>query len=379
MNIQSAINSEAVKAAFSIGNYAYIRIPTDCLRDFFDSLFPVLAKNTNADIASGFMHRWTAGHDLLIDIPKTVMNQGVSEGVKQTGHILLTDFPTKAGIPIPGLSSSGLGNFLVETCKIPKGYLCLNIMDTAVGIFAMTEGTFDIFNVISGQLRMSPQLFLDTFIEGTAEIVGGVYCENPLLLIAGAENLAAGLISTFHTITKPLWYISPVDFFSSCLSGGLLTLILSKFVLRKNSKDAIKDAIKSCVISGLFSASISFGIGGIAAMLCCGLGKLMAEKDNKELAGCFSINEDELIMLQINTKFLLKDINRNWFFCERFDKYNNIPSLTGLKTISFCELLGGQKKFSRIPILLGENNFESHLQLLMKDIHNCQQKKSNFL
>lgn len=320
MSIENALDSIGIKTAISTGNYAYLLVPANSLRGFFDNLFPVFAKNTTADVARGFGHRWVAGHDLLIDVPKTMSKQGIREATNHAGHILLTDFPTKAGIPIPGLSSSGLGNFLVETCKIPRGYLCLNVMDATVGIFAMTEGTFDLFNVIAGQLRMSPRLFFDTFVEGAAEIAFGMSCENPLLLIAGIEQVSAGIVSTFYTITHPLWYINPLDFFSGCLSAGLLSFIISKFVLKKDTLSASKDAAKSCVVGGLFSISISFGFGGVLALMGCGLGKLMAERDNKDQRLYFVISEEEIKRLKNSFNQLFgPDFQEGWFF----EEYNN--------------------------------------------------------
>ena len=321
MTIDAAVDKIGVKAAFSAGNFAYLQIPADSLRGFFDNLFPVLSQNPLADSVSGFGHRFVAGHDLLIDVPRTLSTHGSGAAAKHAGHILLTDFPTKAGIPIPGLSNSGLGNFLTHTCHIPRGYLCLNVVDSVVGIFAMTEGTFDLINVISGQLRMSPELFFDTFVEGTAEIAAGLYCKNPLLFIAGTEQLAAGVISTFYTITHPLWFVNPLDFFSGVFLGGISSFVISKLILKKDMKSSLTDAGKSCVIAGLFAISTGFGVAGIVALLACGIGKMMAERDNKEKRAWFAIGENELIRLRICTSALLgEDYNHCWFF-ENADKF----------------------------------------------------------
>ncbi len=329
MSTESIVDSLGVKAAVSAGNYAYLQIPTNSLRGFFDSMFPAFAKNSTADIARGFGHRWMAGHDLLIDVPKTMSQHGIREATNQTGHILLTDFPTKAGIPIPGLSSSGIGKFLVETCHIPKGYLCLNVMDATVGVFAMTEGTFDLFNVIAGQMRMSPSLFLDTFIEGAAEIAIGAACKNPLLLFAGIEQVAAGVVSTFYTITHPLWFVNPLDFFSGCLSAGILSLVISKFVLKKDTYSSLEDAAKSCAIGGLFAISTGFGLGGILALLGCGLGKLMAEHDNREQHLYFTISESDLDLLKDYYSHFIGTEHRDNWFIEELDGLSPYQALLG--------------------------------------------------
>ena len=290
MTVDTIVDQIGVKSAVSAGNWAYLQIPADSLRGFFDNLFPELAKNTTADIAKGFAHRWTAGHDLLIDIPKTALSKGTGEAAKQAGHVLLTDFPTKAGIPIPGLSQSGLGDFLVTQCGIPKGYLSLNIMEAGVGIFAMTESTFDVINVVSGQLRMSPEVFLDTFVDGTLKVIAGAACQNPLLLIAGASELAAGLIATFNTITNPLWYVNPLDFFIGGMCSAILSFAISYFVLKKDISAALKDSGKSLIISSLFVISPFFGFAGIAALAACGFGKWLAQKHNAERELVFAIS-----------------------------------------------------------------------------------------
>lgn len=308
------LDSTALKTAVCSGNYAYLQIPTDSLHGFYDHMFPGLAINRTADIAQGYMHRWTAGHDLLIDVPQTLVNKGLGTGMKHAGHILLTDFPTKHGIPIPGLSGSGLGKFLTETCGIPKAYLCLNVMDTTVGILAMSEGTLDMINVVFNTLRMSPGLFFDTFVEGAAEIAGGCCCTNPLLLISGAENIGAGLIATYNTVTRPLWYVNPVDFFSGCLSGGILALLVSKYVLKKDGGTSVKAAFQSTVMGGLFALSTGFGIGGLAALLCSGIGRMVAEKDNVETRRWFMISERELALMGWSAELLLGDMNDIWYF-----------------------------------------------------------------
>lgn len=308
------IDSIPVKAAVCGADYAYRQIPADSLRQFFDDMFSSLSKNSIADSATGYMHRWTAGHDLLLDVPGTIADKGLVEGMKQGGHILLTDFPTKAGIPIPGLSKSGIGKFLTETLGVPKEYLCLNAMDTVIGAMAMSEGTLDIINIVSNQLRMTPELFLDTFIEGGAEIGAGVCCKNPLLIVAGAENVGAGMVATFNTVTRPLWYVSPVDFLSGSLSGAVLALLFSKFVLKRDTPTSVKSALQSASVGGLFALSPCFGIGGLAVLLCFGVGKIMAKRDEWDARSRFAVSEEDLALIEANIKSLLGGMDETCSF-----------------------------------------------------------------
>ncbi|MBC2596468.1 hypothetical protein H5P28_19540 [Ruficoccus amylovorans] len=166
-----------------------------------DGLFPFFAKFPLADsLASGGGHRWKAGHDLLLDLPGTFSQHGIVEGYRHAGHVLLTDFPTKAGIPIPGFSRAGLGQWL-EGMGISNGWLNVNACDAGVGLFAVAEGSADLMQAFSGTLDMGPWTFVDTFVEGGVEVVLGCWLENPFLLAGGIEKRA----SPFPASHGPAW------------------------------------------------------------------------------------------------------------------------------------------------------------------------------
>ncbi len=292
MSVSELVNDPISKAIVSSGNFAYLKIPTAELRHFFDSAFPTLAKNHFADCASGYLHRFSAGHDILIDVPKTLVKHGPIDAGKQLGHILVTDFPTKSGIPIPGFSESGLGRWLTEVVGIPKPYLCINAMDAAVGVFACTEGTLDIINVSANNIRMSPGVFLDTFVEGVVELAGGGALKNPLLIASGFENIAAGVYSSCYTITHPLWYTGFWDVVGGGLAGGMTSFLISKFILKKDNATCVVNITKSVSISSLFAVSTGFGIAGIIGMVASGYGEFLAKKNNDEMAVFYRITKD---------------------------------------------------------------------------------------
>ena len=100
------------------GKALYIKTNANAVRQFWDGLFPSLSKNEIADYLSGMNHRFKGGHDLIMDVGATLKNNGVKDAAKQAGHILFTDFPTKAGVPIPGFSNSSLGKLLVEPRRL---------------------------------------------------------------------------------------------------------------------------------------------------------------------------------------------------------------------------------------------------------------------
>ena len=89
--------------------FAYLSIPASELREFCDGMFPTFAKCSQADFIRGAYHRYKGGHDIVLDVGETLQHDGISEAFRHFGHIVCTDFPTKAGIPIPFFSQSGLG------------------------------------------------------------------------------------------------------------------------------------------------------------------------------------------------------------------------------------------------------------------------------
>ena len=295
MSVSEVVNDSISKAIVSSGNFAYLKIPTAELRNFFDFSFPALAKNHFADCASGYLHRFRAGHDILIDIPKTLIKHGPVEASKQLGHILLTDFPTKSGIPIPGFSESGLGRWLTEVVGIPKPYLCINAMDAAVGVFACSEGTLDIVNICANNVRMSPEVFLDTFVEGSAELAGGVALENPLLIASGFENLAAGVYSSCYTITHPIWYTGFWNVVGGGLTGAMTSFLISKFILKRDNTTCLINMTKSFSLSSLFAVTTGFGIAGIIGMVAAGYGEFWARKDNAKKAIFYRITRERYL------------------------------------------------------------------------------------
>ena len=295
MSVSEVVNDPISKAIVSGGNFAYLKIPTAELRSFFDSSFPGLAKNHFADCASGYLHRFSAGHDILIDVPKTLIKHGSMEASKQLGHILVTDFPTKSGIPIPGFSESGLGRWLTEVVGIPKPYLCINAMDAAVGVFACSEGTLDIINICANNVRMSPEVFLDTFVEGSVELAGGAALKNPLLIASGFENLAAGVCSSCYTITHPIWYTGFWDVAGGGLAGGMTSFLISKFILKRDKRTCLINVAKSFSISSLFAVTTGFGIAGIIGMVATGYGEFLARKNNDKKAIFYKITRERYL------------------------------------------------------------------------------------
>jgi hypothetical protein len=267
---------------------AYMHIPTNELRAFADGMFPNLAHSPVADVVKGFNHRYMAGHDLLLDVPGTFAKEGMVGGLKHAGHILLTDFVTKAGIPIPGFSHSGLGHFL-EQANIHTGWLQVNLCETGVGIIAISEGSSDLIQTIHGTLLMSGATFFDTFGEGAIEIGMAVITKNPILMLGGIENVAAGIASVWHTVSV---YVDPLVLFGSAGTSALIGFAFSYGLAGKSLSSSAINSIRSGTIGALFSLSPAFGFGALAGFVSYGMGRKLATIHNESLQGLLTIDNN---------------------------------------------------------------------------------------
>lgn len=280
MSESDCLHIESYAAPFTLGaaRGMYWFLPAASIRSCCDSLFPGFAKNAVADSASGYMHRFKAGHDLLTDV--VMSPQDLSSKLHHAGHILLTDFPTKAGIPIPGFSQNGLGQMLAEW-GIPKGWMCLNIADAGIGLCVLPEGAEDVLSAISGNLPLDNfWTYFDTFGEGCIELVGAVVTENPLLLIASAENIAAGIISLGRELNP---FLNIESFLGASFAGFVIgcaaTLLTSK---DKSPHELVENfyyrSARSLTWGALSTVSPMLSLGGCAGCIAYYLGQALARK-----------------------------------------------------------------------------------------------------
>lgn len=272
------IESYAAPITLGAARGLYWFLPAASIRSCCDSLFPEFAQNAVADSASGYMHRFKAGHDLLTDV--VMSPQDLSAKLNHAGHILLTDFPTKAGIPIPGFSQSGLGQMLVEW-GIPKGWMCLNIADVGIGLCVLPEGTEDMLSAISGDLPFDNfWTFFDTFGEGCIELMGAVVTENPLLLIASAENIAAGIISLGNELNP---FLNIEAFLGATFAGFAIGCAATLLTSRDKSPRELAETLyyrsaRSLTWGALSSISPMLSLGGCAGCIAYYWGKTLARK-----------------------------------------------------------------------------------------------------
>jgi len=348
-------NLEAAQGFAAAGKAAYVEIPAAKIRHFWDSLFPALSKNEIADCLAGANHRWKAGHDLILDVSKTWKDKGIKEAAKQAGHIIFTDFTTKAGIPIPLLSQSGLGKWLVELGISPK-WMCLNIMDSAVGVLCVADGCFDVVAAFSGNMQMNFETFCKTFGAGAVELVGGFATENPLLVISGGEHITAGIVSAWKTYTLQ---IDLVPFFGATLTSTLLGFLTSRYLCKNEMPEAIQKSVKSGMITGLFQLSASFGYG---AAVCCAYidyVKYLAQRDSKEVAKVMKVDKNYYDnFLQILNSFEDKKFRDNYV------KFNN-QIIDKLASSGGYERLIGKRRLDIAMSVLNSNR-DSEIKKLMQ-------------
>jgi hypothetical protein len=280
--------SLATELLVSPGQMVYMLIPANELRNFADGLFPGLAKNQIADCASGMGHRYRAGHDLLLDVPSTLVNHGPSDALKHLGHIIATDFPTKAGIPIPGFSHSGLGHIL-EQWGIPKAWMSLNISDAGFGFLAIADGHSTLMAAIQGQLSMDFGTALQTFGAGALELKLAM-----LMTAAGMQNILAGLVATWNTFSV---YVDPLELFGAAGMSTLLGFGMARGLAGENITDATRDAIRSGTIGALYSVSTAFGYGALAGFVVCRLASAMAKHHNTQSRNRLSVDAQSYRLL----------------------------------------------------------------------------------
>jgi len=272
---------------------AYMQIPAAGLRNFVDGVFPNLAVNSIADSAKGFGHRYRAGHDLLLDIPQTIGSHGWSEGFKHAGHVILTDFPTKAGIPIPGFSQSGLGH-LLEQAGISNGWMQLSLFDTGVGLFVFSESATNLMLAMQGALSMNFGVACQTFGVGTAELALSISTQNPLLMLGGVQNIMAGLVSTWETFSV---YVDPLDFLGTGGFSALLGFGLSLGLTNADTSEAVKDAVRSGAVGSLYTVSSAFGFGALAGFITYRLASELALHHEKLAGSRFTVDDNSYQLL----------------------------------------------------------------------------------
>lgn len=166
-------------------------------------------------------HRWLHHHPL--DFAKAWLDQTPADGLRwdDYGRHCFLDSITIKGIP---LLPEAVHTKLVEL-GIPPNVLFewthLNMFDVAVGSLSIFGGGTHLFLAITGCFPwQGTETFLLTFGLGTLQIAGGIATNNPLLVVGGALDCAAGGTSYWHHIHIP--ETSLIETLAPGLFGGLV-------------------------------------------------------------------------------------------------------------------------------------------------------------
>jgi len=226
---------------------------------------------------------------------------------------------TKAGIPIPGFGHTGLGH-LLEQAGIAKGWLQVSLFDTGVGVFAFSDGASALVQAIQGSLSMDFGTACQTFGMGSAEIFFAIGTQNPLLLAGGVQNVLAGIVSTWQTISV---YVDPLDFFGAGGASALLGFAVAHGLAGESLSKATLTAVRSGTIGVLFTVSTAFGFGAIAGFMTYQVGKSLAQAHNRSAGERLKVDKHsydllirELIAGNTHVSDLLEKAEPKWLLPE---------------------------------------------------------------
>ena len=273
--------------------FAYTAIPGDDLRAFADGMFPSFAKCPAADFIQGAAHRYIGGHDLLLDIPKTLVDRGPLAALHHAGHVVLTDLPTRAGIPFPGFSHAGLGHWL-ESLGIAKGWMSINLSDAGLGVIAVADGHHDLLAALAGTLHMNTDAFFHSFGVGTTEVVMACMWKNPILLTGGIEKLLAGVVSAWKTFAVP---VDPLTFFGHAITSAILGFAVTSCFVNGSIPQSMLNGFRSGIVGGLFTISPAFGFAAAGCMVTFGLAQLLAKHHATDYNRAFAVNRTTVLRL----------------------------------------------------------------------------------
>ncbi len=201
-------------------------------------------------------------------------------GYRHGGHILLTDFPTVQGIPIPLLSGGGLGQWLVNTVGIKSGWLCVNVFDAGLGVIAVSTASENLIRAMAAELPMSAWTAFTTFGVGAGEIHVGVTAQNPLVVFAGVENIAAGILSAADKLKaySAILQIDPLLFLGAGLLSTAVGFTVSRALLGQDTTTSIKTGLQNGLVGALLAASTGAGVGVMLGLAAYAYGKALAQR-----------------------------------------------------------------------------------------------------
>ena len=267
--------------AIGISHLAATYVSAKELRAIIDGLFPVYAKNPTADFLSGGpIHRWKGGHGIT-DVFSTTYHQGAAAGFDHAAHVVLTDFPTVAGVPLPFLSQHEFGGYP----NLDWHWLNVNLWETSAGIFGIFDSSHDLIAALHGDMVMNLHALFVSSSKIAVEGVCAFWSHNPLLLFAAGEEALAVGVATWKTYAV---YVSVGRILGSAIPAIALGFSLTCLLMRNRSHrerftTSCANGLRSGIVSTCFAVSPIFGAGAACWAFAIAWGGFFANKHNKLL------------------------------------------------------------------------------------------------
>jgi len=226
---RSLQNISSLQGGVGIGAFSRNQVPWNKIADWTHSL-PSTPTDTWMDVVDGFVrgpnHRWLRHNP--IDFLGEYLSQGPDGflSLKDYCKHIFCDLITTKGIPI---LPEPAHNLLVSLGVPPQtiyDWTHLNIWDLSVGCLSVGTGVYDVFLAITGQLPWGLKTMVFTFGLGSAEIAGGIYHGNPLLVAGGALKVGAGMLSLWDYFAAPAVKEIPV-FLQGLFAGAGIGSVVS--------------------------------------------------------------------------------------------------------------------------------------------------------
>ena len=193
------------------------------------------------------MHR-IAGHNFLTDAIRTIPEKDLS--FLDFHKHLATDVVTRAGLPVlPESVIRGLADALGVSASKIMPWVSFNILDLAASGVSVWHAGSNVISLVHGVAHWGVPYALDTLGVGGIEMASGFALQNPILIGAGAVDIACGTVTAYKYYTQPFLFGVPVTELlgHAALGAGLAGLVgcLEVFLKRHSLSNGDKMRILS--------------------------------------------------------------------------------------------------------------------------------------
>jgi hypothetical protein len=150
-----------------------------------------------------------AGHNFLTDSVRTIQDKNLSF-VDFHKH-LATDIVTSNGLPIfPESMIRGLADMLGVSVGKVMPWVSFNILDIGASGISVWHAGANVISLVHGTAHWGIPYALNTLGLGGVEVTSGLISQNPILIGAGAVDIACGTITAYKYYTQPFLFGVPV-------------------------------------------------------------------------------------------------------------------------------------------------------------------------